>query len=123
MVINQKKRRGERTRNGKKINIVQFFSLIFFLKIGANFIVRFIEEFMHGSHLCLLFELLSTSLLDLVNLSIEANPGTKRKRKERENRKDEEEKQKKKTKQKQKEREKPKKNKRKKQNKKKSKKI
>jgi len=43
---------------------------------GSSFIVRFIEDFMFAGHLCLVFELLSTSLLDLVNLSIEAaQPG------------------------------------------------
>jgi len=41
---------------------------------GTNFIVKFVEEFMHEGHLCIVFELLSHSLLDLVNLTLQVEP-------------------------------------------------
>eukprot|EP01125_Pyxidicula_operculata_P013104 TRINITY_DN4339_c1_g1_i1.p1 TRINITY_DN4339_c1_g1~~TRINITY_DN4339_c1_g1_i1.p1 ORF type:complete len:931 (-),score=243.42 TRINITY_DN4339_c1_g1_i1:545-3337(-) len=40
---------------------------------GTSFMVQFIEDFVHNEHLCLVFELLSHSLLDLVNLTVHAN--------------------------------------------------
>jgi serine/threonine protein kinase len=39
----------------------------------TNFIVQMNEDFMHKGHLCIVFELLSNSLLDLINLTLDPN--------------------------------------------------